>query len=56
MPSLSLFINRDARPTEVRQRSRRLKEILFATELVPPPRGGGAGARATAGRHSRLST
>ena len=55
MPSLSTTI-RDARPTEVRLRSPRPEEILFATELVPPPRGGRAGAYASWGSRSRLST
>jgi hypothetical protein len=46
----------DARPTEVRLRSTQLEEISFATELVPPPRGGGAGARTNRGSRSRFTT
>jgi hypothetical protein len=56
MPSLSVFINHDARLTEVRQRSIKTEEILFATELVPSPRDGRAGACATTGSRARSTS
>jgi len=57
MPRLFPFI-RDARPAQAGQRSPSLKEIPFATELVPPPlaRGRGAGAGDTAGSRPTRST